>query len=40
MVECVQVYTKQGCPYTQGLIRKLEHNGLPYIRYDVLKDPG
>lgn len=35
----VEIYSKQGCPYTRGLIRKLEHDGLSYITHDVLKDP-
>lgn len=35
----VEIYTKEGCPYTRGLKRKLEHDGLSYVTYDVLEDP-
>jgi len=38
-MEPVEIYTKEGCPYTRGLKRKLEHDGLPYVAYDVLEDP-
>ena len=39
MVECVTVYMKESCPYSRGLIRKLEHDGVDYVRYDVGDDP-
>jgi glutaredoxin len=39
MMKPVEIYTKEGCPYTRGLKRKLEHDGLSYVTYDVLKDP-
>lgn len=35
----VKIYTKEGCPYTRGLRRKLEHDSLSYVTYDVLEDP-
>lgn len=34
----VEIYSKEGCPYARALKRKLEHDGVPYIEYDVLKD--
>jgi mycoredoxin len=39
IAECVTVYMKESCPYSQGLIRKLEHDGVDYVRYEVDKDP-
>ena len=39
MMKPVEIYTNEGCPYTRGLIRRLKHDGLFYITYDVLKDP-
>jgi len=39
MLKPVEIYTKEGCPYTRAVKRKLEHDGLSYILYDVLKDP-
>lgn len=35
----VEIYTKEGCPYTWALKRKLEHDGLSYVTQDVLTDP-
>nr|MBC7243805.1 glutathione S-transferase N-terminal domain-containing protein [Chloroflexota bacterium] len=35
----VQIFSKAGCPYTRALRRKLEHDGLPYVEYDVLQEP-
>ena len=39
MLKPVEIYTKEGCPYTRGLRQKLEHDGLSYVTYDVLEDP-
>ncbi|HIQ04524.1 MAG TPA: glutaredoxin family protein [Anaerolineae bacterium] len=36
----VEIYSKEGCPYTGGLKRKLEHDGLAYVAYDVLREPA
>lgn len=36
----VEIYSKEGCPYTRALKRKLEHDGVTYVEYDVLKDPA
>jgi glutaredoxin len=38
VVECVTVYMKESCPYSRELIRKLEHDGVDYVRYDVDED--
>jgi len=38
MDEPVKVYMKETCPYSQGLIRKLEHDGVDYVKYDVKQD--
>ena len=40
MMKSVEIYTREGCPYTQALKRKLEHDGLSYVTHDVLKDPA
>ena len=40
MVLCVTVYMKESCPYSRELIRKLEHDGTPYVAYDVKQDPA
>lgn len=37
--DAVQIFTKAGCPYTRALKRKLEHDGLSYVEYDVLQEP-
>lgn len=34
----VEIFTKAGCPYTQALKRKLEHDGMTFVEYDVLRD--
>ena len=34
----VKIYTKEGCPYSRALKRKLDHDGITYVEYDVLKD--
>lgn len=34
----VEIFTKAGCPYTRALKRKLEHDGLAFVEYDVLQD--
>ncbi len=34
----VTVYMKESCPYSRGLIRKLEHDGVDYVRHDVDRD--
>lgn len=38
--DAVQIFSKAGCPYTRALRRKLEHDNLPYVEYDVLQDPN
>ena len=38
MDEPVKLYTKEACPYSRGLIRKLEHDGVRYVTYDVQRD--
>ena len=40
MTEPVHVYLKETCPYSRALIRKLEHDDVPYVAHDVLKDPA
>jgi len=35
----VEIFSKPGCPYTRVLKHKLEHDGMPYVEYDVLSDP-
>lgn len=37
--DAVQIFSKAGCPYTRALKRKLEHDGLSFVEYDVLQDP-
>ncbi|MBC7261505.1 MAG: hypothetical protein H5T63_05785 [Chloroflexi bacterium] len=32
------MFTKAGCPYTRALKRKLEHDGMSFVEYDVLQD--
>lgn len=39
-MKLVEIYSKEGCPYTRALKRKLEHDGVAYVEYDVLKDPA
>lgn len=34
----VEIFTKPGCPYSRALKRKLEHDGTPYVEYNVQKD--
>jgi len=34
----VEIYSKEGCPYSRALKRKLDHDGVTYVEYDVLKD--
>jgi glutaredoxin len=38
-VDTAKLYIKAACPYSRGLVRKLEHDGVPYAAYDVEKDP-
>ena len=40
MTTPVKIYTKEGCPFTRGLQRRLEQDGLPYVTCDVLRDPA
>lgn len=35
MSEPVKVFVKETCPYSRALIRKLEHDGVEYVKYDV-----
>ena len=35
MNEPLKEYMKETCPYSRGLIRKLEHDGVDYVKYDV-----
>jgi glutaredoxin len=39
MTEPVEVYVKEACPYSRGLLRKLEHDGASFVAHDVVKDP-
>ena len=34
----VEIYSKEGCPYSRALKRRLDHDGVTYVEYDVLKD--
>lgn len=36
----VEIFSKPGCPYTRGLKRKLEHDQVTYVEYDVQSDPA
>jgi mycoredoxin len=36
----VEIFSKPTCPYTRGLKRKLEHDGITYVEYDVQSDPA
>jgi mycoredoxin len=36
----VEIFSKPGCLYTRGLKRKLEHDGVTYVEYDVQSDPA
>jgi glutaredoxin len=38
-METTTLYVKQTCPYSRGLVRKLEHDCVSYVTYDVEKDP-
>lgn len=40
MNRSVEVYIKEACPYSRGLIRKLEDDGVDYVKYDVEQDPA
>jgi len=40
MDEPVTVYVKEACPYSRSLIRKLAHDGVRYVAYDVQQDAG
>ncbi len=35
----VEIFTKPGCPHCHGLKHRLEHEGMPFIEYDVQSDP-
>ena len=35
MNEPLKEYMKETCPYSRGLIRKLEHDGVDHVKYDV-----
>ena len=35
----LEVYIKPGCPYSRALKHKLEHDGTPFVEYDVQLDP-
>ncbi len=35
----VEIFSKPTCPYTRGLKRKLEHDRVTYVEYDVQSDP-
>jgi glutaredoxin len=36
----VEIFSKPSCPYTRGLKRKLEHDRVAYVEYDVQSDPA
>jgi glutaredoxin 3 len=36
----VQIYTKQGCPYSSGAKRLLDEKGIAYEEIDVTGDAG
>jgi glutaredoxin len=36
----VEIFSKPSCPYTRGLRRKLEHDRVTYVEYDVQSDPA
>lgn len=36
----VEIFSKPTCPYTRGLRRKLEHDRVKYVEYDVQSDPA
>ena len=36
----VEIFSKPTCPYTRGLKRKLEHDHVTYVEYDVQSDPA
>jgi glutaredoxin len=36
----VEIFSKPTCPYTRGLKRKLEHDRVSYVEYDVQSDPA
>jgi glutaredoxin 3 len=36
----VEIYSKPTCPYTRSLKRKLEHDRVIYVEYDVQSDPA
>lgn len=36
----VEVFSKPTCPYTRGLKRKLDHDGVKYVEHDVESDPA
>lgn len=40
MTKPVEVYMKATCPYSRALMHKLEHDGTPYVAYDVKQDPA
>lgn len=35
----VEIYTKQGCPYSRGAKRLLDEKGITYDEIDVTDDP-
>lgn len=39
MAEQIEVYGTQACPYTRGLLRKLDNEGQEYVSYDVHAEP-
>ena len=36
----VEIFSKPTCPYTRGLRRKLDHDRVTYVEYDVQSDPA
>jgi glutaredoxin len=36
----VEIFSKPTCPYTASLKRKLEHDHITYVEYDVQSDPA
>jgi len=34
----LEIFTRPGCPYCRALKRKLEHDGTPFVEYNVQSD--
>jgi glutaredoxin len=38
-VDTARLYVKTTCPYSRGMLRKLDHDNVSYVTYDVERDP-